>query len=63
MKQIIVVFVCIMMVMLIGYVVQKEDMAFGPMTVLADPLPPEADAGTEIELVPEEANAGSLTIW
>jgi hypothetical protein len=63
MKQILIVFLCIVMVMFIGYAVQKENMAFGPMAVLADPLPPEPESAAEEpsqDLPPREANADTL---
>jgi hypothetical protein len=42
MKQCIVLFLCVMLVMLAGYVMQKEDVLFGPMSaVVAEPIPPE----------------------
>jgi hypothetical protein len=43
MKQIVIVFLCIMMVMLIGYIVQNENLDFGPMTALANPFSPDLE--------------------
>jgi hypothetical protein len=63
MKQILIVFLCVVMVMLVGYAVQKENLAFGPMTVLVDPLPPEPLNATEEPNTrgePREANADTL---
>ncbi|GHV81423.1 hypothetical protein AGMMS49944_32140 [Spirochaetia bacterium] len=55
MKQIIVIAVCILMVMLVGYAVQKENLVFGPMAVATDYLPPEPKSAVETSLpVPPE---------
>ncbi|GHV74018.1 hypothetical protein AGMMS49940_13200 [Spirochaetia bacterium] len=52
MKQIIVIAVCILMVMLVGYAVQKENLVFGPMAVVTDYLPPSLPIPPEPALVP-----------
>jgi hypothetical protein len=58
MKQIIVIAVCVLMVMLVGYAVQKENLVFGPMAVVTDSLPPEPKSAAEEplpDLPPEPA--------
>ena len=55
MKQCIVLFLCVIMVMLAGYVMQKENVLFGPAAVLVDPLSLEPE--NVPEMVPESASA------
>jgi hypothetical protein len=58
MKQVIVLFLCVVAVMLVGYAVQKENLFFGPMAILADPLPLDSEHVAEEplpDLLPEPA--------